>query len=125
MDYDILVEIQKLPKEIINIIYFFVPCKVKVFLNKYNYETLYYKAIFVNIKDDITYIRKIISFDCYFSFNKYLFFLGKDIKNKKTIIYNNKKYKNLFELYNQLCIKYNSTNCRNLLNNYWKQNEHK
>jgi hypothetical protein len=112
---DILILINRLPPELKRYIYFYVPIAVKLRLTKDNYTTFYYRYIFCNIKDQITYARKLISYNLYFQFELFIAFFDKNLHKNKKIYYSNKKYNSLYELFSTLCIKYQSTNCRNIL----------
>jgi hypothetical protein len=112
---DIFSYINRLPPELKRYIYAYIPDTVKVYLTKENYNNLYYNSIFCKIKNNITYARKLISYNLYFPFNKFIFYSEKILHKKGKIIYNNQKYKSLYDLLTYLCIKYQSSRCRNIL----------
>lgn len=112
---DVVCYIIRLPPELKRYIYAYIPDTIKVFLTKKNYDKLYYKYIFCKIKNHITYPRKLISYNLYFSFNMFIFHSEKVLHKKRKIIYDKQKYNSLYDLLIHLCIKYQSTQCRNIL----------
>lgn len=118
---DVLILINRLPPELKRYIYLYVPIAVKLRLTKDNYTTFYYRYIYCNLRDEITYARKVISYDMSFIFELYISSIGQKLDKNKNLYYSNKKYNSLYELYSNLCIKYQSTNCRNILRYRLKQ----
>ena len=115
----------KMPKEILNMIWSFFPDKSKVVLNKYYYEKYHHlidKYAKVQFKIYITYIRKILRDDLNYIFSTLLkdnYHKWKNIKQNRLI----KQYKsnNFLECLNLLCIDYNASKCRNELFLYTKE----
>ena len=119
MTNDILILINDLPIEIKNNIYFFIPIRIKTFLTKENYTHFYYKTIYSKIRNHITYSRKLISMNLFISFEVYIFYSTKLLKKKTKIRYKDIKYNNYYDFLNKMCIEYQSTICRNVLNKYY------
>ena len=107
--------LNRLPNELKRLIYFFIPVTVKIYLTKENYINFHYKYIYSNIRDEITYARKLITYDMKFIFNLYVYYIKDKIHKKKKLTYLKQKYNSLYHLFTQLCIKYQANNCRNLL----------
>jgi hypothetical protein len=110
-----LILINRLPPELKRYIFSFIRITTKVRLTKNNYTTFYYRYIYCNLSDEITYARKLISYDMSFIFELFITSTGQKLDKKKKLYYSNIKYNSLYELYSNLCIKYQSTNCRNIL----------
>jgi hypothetical protein len=107
--------ILRIAVELRRYIYEYIPITVKVYISKQNYIKYYNKAIYNTITNQITYGRRLISFDHAFSFSHFInHTLNILFKNRK-ITYKNKKYSTLYNLYDALCIQYQSTKCRNML----------
>jgi hypothetical protein len=107
--------IEHLPSDILDIIFYHLNIREKVFLNK-KYYTKYNNYVDEYITNYSSYIRDIIRFDCSFVF-EYIIYrnFNKWIKmnnyNYKNIIYNNY----IFFL-SDFCNKNKSIKCLNLLN---------
>jgi hypothetical protein len=112
---DIFININRLPPELKRYIYAYIPDTVKVYLTKKNYNNLYYNSIFCKIKNNITYARKLISYNLYFPFSMFIFHSEKILHKKRRIIFIKNKYNSLYDLLLHLCIKYQSSRCRNIL----------
>lgn len=112
---DILILINKLPHELCDIIYSYLPINVILRVTKSNYEKYYYNCIFLKIRNHITYARNIICFDYNFTFLHYVNCCKKNLFTKNKINYKGKKYFALIELYKNLCIYYESTKCKNII----------
>lgn len=112
---DVLILINRLPPELKRYIYFYVPITIRLRLRKDNYITFYHKYVYSRLNDEITYARKLISYDMSFIFELFITSTGQKLDKKKKLYYSNIKYNSLYELYSKLCIKYQSTNCRNIL----------
>lgn len=123
--------INNLPCELIMLIKSFLPKTTLLFLNNY-----YYKKYHYLIKKYITkhnfenYIRTIIRQDNSFVFSQILIDYNKDISKIKHYVYKNIMYKKYYYFLIDYCIKNNSINCRNVLNEFLKlqglcQNRHK
>ena len=107
--------LSRLPVELKRYIYIYIPVTVKMYLTKENYINFHYKYIYSNIRDEITYARKLITYDMTFIFNLYINYIKDKIHKKKKLVYLKQKYNSLYNLLTQLCIKYQANNCRNIL----------
>jgi hypothetical protein len=111
-------KINKLPHELVDIIYDFIPGLTKCVLNKSLYRK-YHSCIkpFISSRGLFdNYIRDIIRKDLDFVF----FHIAKEnytlwLKAKKCT-YKNKIFSNYMELLENLCIETESTKCRNIMN---------
>ena len=112
---DILILINKLPHELCDIIYYYLPIPVILRVTKSNYSRYYYEYIFLKIRNHITYARNIICFDNSFTFSHYVNCCKKNIFLKKKINYKGKKYFALVDLYKNLCNYYESNKCKNII----------
>lgn len=117
--------INNLPKELINIIWEFIPHETKIVLNKYYYEKYHY-LIENNAKTPfkiyITYIRKIFRDDLNYIFNVLLknnYEKWKKMKQNKII--KQLQANNFIDCLNLLCIEYNASKCRKELFLYTKE----
>ena len=109
--------IDKLPDEILLIIFNYINLEKKIFLNKYYYNN--YSHLIINLipkHNYHSYLRSIIRNDSKFSFINILSlnfsFWINNITNYK---YNNTYYENYLSFLIQLCKKYNSNKCLNLI----------
>jgi|MDSZ01.2.fsa_nt_gb hypothetical protein len=113
------------PKEILNIIWEYLPNKSKVVLNKHYYEKYHYiveECYKTPLKFYITYIRKILRTDLNYIFHVLLkdnYTKWKKIKSNKII--KDTKSNNFLDCLNQLCIEYNASKCRNEIFSYTKE----
>lgn len=112
---EILILIDRLPPELKRYIYYYLPVTIRLRLRKDDYMTFYYKYVYSRLSDEITYARKLISYNMSFIFELFIKSIGKKLDQNKKLYYSNIKYDSLYELYSNLCIKYESTNCRNIL----------
>jgi hypothetical protein len=123
---------KKIPDELNNIIFSYIPYKVKTFLNK-EYYTQYHHIIrnYILSGNMENYIRDILRRDNDFvflqllheNFVKWIF----DIKNYK---YKNSVYKNYLYFIKDFCLIHDSIRCRNIVNQFLEkhelcQNQHK
>ena len=112
---NILILINSLPNELCDIIYNYLPISTIMRVNKTNYSKYYYEYIFLKIRNHITYARNNICYDNYFTFSHYVNCCKKKLFLKKKINYNGKNYFALIELYKNLCNYYESTKCKNII----------
>jgi len=123
-----------LPKELIRVIQGFIPNLFLIFTNTFYYNNYHYllkETILYNKYDK--YIRYIVKNDFDFILNKIL----NENNNNKIWLSTKKKYTNKNIIYNNFfyflidyCIEKESIKCKNILNNYLKeqrlcQNRHK
>lgn len=111
------------PPEIINIIKSFIPNISLVFVNK-EYYTKYHsllKYLILKQNNYEKYIRNIIRRDLGFAFQYILNDNINHFLNIKNYPYKNIIYKNYLYFLSDYCIQNNSTNCRNVLNEFFKQ----
>lgn len=122
---DMLETVKNLPDALIEIVYSYLPNRVKIFLNK----TLYLQNNHL-IKSYIiqgnmeNYIRDTLRRDHSFVFShilnenlkKWVF----DIKNYK---YKNNVYKNYLYFLKEFCLIHESTKCRNIINELLEKND--
>jgi hypothetical protein len=113
-------KINKLPHELINLIKEYIPKKNLLFTNKENYK-LYHFIIRNYIRNYENYIRDTIRRDNYFVFNMIL----KENYTKwceiKQYIYKNMVFLNYVYFIINYCIENESTNCRNVINIFFKE----
>jgi hypothetical protein len=128
----LLQKVSRLPNELIDMIYSYVPFKVKTFLNKYSYIHYHHLLRPMILKGNMeNYIRDMLRRDCDFVFHhllnenfaKWIF----EIKNYK---YKNNIYTNYLYFIKDFCLIQESTKCRNILNDFFKihdlcKNQHK
>ena len=119
------ININNLPEEIKKIIWYFIPDKNKIILNKYYYEKSH-KLIENNPKTPfkiyITYIRKILRSDLNYIFSVLLknnYEKWKKMKQNKII--KQLQANNFIGCLNLLCIEYNASKCRKELFFYTKE----
>ena len=127
-----LINIQKIPDEIITIIFNYIPYKVKIFLNKFYYLNFHYSITdLIPIRDKENFIREIIRRDYCFVFNQILIeHYEKWIFNIKNYKYKNFIYKNYLYFIKDFCLFNESNKCINILNDFLQkhnlcQNQHK
>ena len=114
-------KIENLPDELIRLIKEYIPIIVIVFTNKENYY-LYHSYIKKYIINYETYIRDTIRRDHSFTFNKILEENYKKWLNTKKYIYKNIIYINYIYFIIDYCIENLSTQCRNIIIFFLKQN---
>jgi len=116
----IIENVNKLPQELINLIKEYIPKKSFVFTNRVNY-LLYHYLIKKSIKNYENYIRNTIKRDNDFVF--YMIFIENYHRwcEIKQYIYKNMVFKNYVYFTINYCIENDSNNCRNIINNYFKQ----
>jgi hypothetical protein len=124
--------INNLPCELIMLIKSFLPKTTLLFLNNYYYKKYHYliKKFIISNNNFENYIRTIIRQDNSFVFSQILIDYNKDISKIKHYVYKNIMYKKYYYFLIDYCIKNNSINCRNVLNEFLKlqglcQNRHK
>jgi len=123
--------IPSLPEEIIRLIQQYIPVKTLIFLNKEYYQ-LYHPLVrsMILIKDYENYIRDTVRRDHAFVFE---YILKENCKRWFTIRdyrYKNSIYSNYFYFLKDFCLINDSTNCRNCMNTYLREqgmgkNQHK
>jgi hypothetical protein len=122
---ELLRKIVGLPDVLIEIVYSYLPNKIRVFLNK----ALYFEnhpliRTFIMKGNMENYIRDMLRRDHSFVFShllhenikKWVF----DIKNYK---YKNQVYKNYLYFLKEFCLIHESTKCRNIINEYLENND--
>jgi hypothetical protein len=121
----ILAKVNLLPKELMDIIYSYIPFKVKTFLNKYNYIHYHHLLRPMILKGQMeNYIRDILRRDYDFvffhllneNFPKWIF----EIKNYK---YKTNIYSNYLYFIKDFCLIHESTKCRNILNDFFEKHD--
>jgi hypothetical protein len=114
-------KIEYLPDEIIRLIKEYIPIKILVFTNKENYNLYhsYMKKYIINYEN---YIRDTIRRDNSFVFNKILEENYKKWLDIKKYIYKNTIYKNYIYFVIDYCIENLSTQCRNIITIFLRQN---
>lgn len=124
-------KINTLPYELIMLINSFLPKTTLLFLNNYYYKKYHFLIKkFINKNNFENYIRTIIRRDNHFVFSQILIDYNKEISKIRNYIYKNIMYKRYFYFLIDYCIKNDSINCRNILNEFLKvqglcQNRHK
>jgi len=114
---DIFFRINKLPHEMVDIIYEFIPPTVKCILNNKFYKKFhcYIKPHILNAGLYDNYIRHLIRRD-----SEYVFYQTANenivswCKTKK-YIHKNKSFSNYVDLLENLCLETESTKCRNII----------
>ena len=126
---DIIININNLPKELVDIIKEYIPNHILAFTNKANYF-LYHNYIRHTINMYESYIRDTIRRDNLFVFE----FIVKENMNKwirnKNYYYKNLVFNNYFSFIIHYCIENDSDKCKDFLSNFIKQhglckNQHK
>jgi hypothetical protein len=116
---NLLINICKLPNEIINIIKEFTPKKRWVITNRENY-VLYHKLLKPSIINYENYIRDTIRRDNYFVFEIILEENFHKWWNIYNYTYKNMIFKNYLYFTNHYCIENDSSKCRNIVINFLK-----
>ena len=99
-----------LNKDVLNIIFEFIPTSIKFSLNKD-----FYKANKRNISIPDTFLRNIIRLDYSFIFEYHLVKKYKKWRKITRWIYKNMTFHNYVEYIRYLCIEYESSKCKKLL----------
>ena len=128
---NLIKKINKLPYELVNEIKEFLPNHKLIFTNKDNYSK-YHSIIYKLIpkRDTSNYIRDIIYRDNDFAFKHVLEDKYNTWVNYNKYIFKNCIYSNYITFIRDLCITHESTKCKNILNNFLKEqgfteNQHK
>ena len=106
---------EKLPLELLHIIFDFIPNSYKIFINK-DYYKKYNGLIVSRIGNFQSYLRDIIRYDCSFPFK---FIINRNLNywiNLNKFTYENRIYNNFFFYLLEYARKNKSTKCLNLLN---------
>jgi hypothetical protein len=124
-----ILDIMKLPDELLREIYDYIPYKNRIFLTKNNYEK-YHSFIIRYIPNYDSFIRNIIRNDYLFVFEKHMRENNKKWLEKKKYYYKNKIFSNFGYFILEYCIENNSEKCKTLLTDFWCkeglcQNRHK
>jgi len=104
-----------LPDDVLDIIFFHINPKCKIFLNKSYYNNYHYLVKNMIKKNNyLDYVKDLIKNKCCFVFNKVL---NEEFNNwkKENIIIKNKKYRSLLHFFHNYCILTNSNDCRKLI----------
>jgi hypothetical protein len=120
MQSNLLINIHNFPIEIIKIIQEFVPKRIWTFTNRENYK-LYHIFLKPSITNYENYIRDTIRRDNYFVFERIIrenFSLWQNIKH---YMYKNMIFKNYLYFSIHYCIENESTNCREILMKFLKE----
>ena len=127
-----LTRINKLPHEMANEIYSFIPSGIKLFLSQTLYKKYHILLKKYIIKPDQyeNYLRHIIRNDYNVVFQRVINENGIHWLKYKKQIYKNTVFTNYIYLLEKLCIDFESTNCRNVLNDFlyksgFSKNQHK
>jgi len=124
-------KINMLPNDLIMLIQSYLPKSSLIFLNNYYYKKYHYLVKTLIDKNSFeNYIRDIIRRDNEFVFLHILLDFHKNISKIKHFIYKNVMYKKYYYFLIDFCISNNSIKCRNVLNDFLKeqglcQNRHK
>lgn len=126
---DVFETLDKLPNELIDIIYSYMPSYKKVFLSKQSYIKYHY-LIQPKIVCYDSFIRACIRSDNNFVFNIHVIENNKKWLNKKKYNYNNNIFANYGYFLMHYCIEQRAENCKKILIDYWNehglcQNRHK
>ena len=116
----LMIQIKKLPNEIINQIKLYIPGVFLIFVNKQFYlENHVYllKEIYLQKRYD-KYVRKLITRDNYFVFQTMLSEKNAYSSSNKKYLYKNTEYKNFYFFLIDFCIENEASKCRNVLNEY-------
>jgi len=120
-DLDLL-KLKTLPDELFMLIFSYLPISCKVFLNNYFYKKYHYFIKKIICKHNFeNYIRDIIRRDNDFVFFQILNDYQKEIYKLKNFVYKNVMYKNYYYFLTDYCIKNDSSKCRIILNNFFKE----
>ena len=106
---------EKLPLELLGIIFDFIPNSYKIFINK-DYYKKYNGLIVSRIGNFQSYLRDIIRYDCSFPFK---FIINRNLNywiNLNKFTYENRIYNNFFFYLLEFARKNKSNKCLNLLN---------
>jgi len=111
-----LLFINKLPRELKDLIFKYLPSKTLICLNKTYYE-YYHSILYLNLTKTRmeSYVRFLIKKDLQYPFQT-LYYENIFVWKTKKSQYNNKKGKYLIHLHT-LCIQYKSQKCRKVLIN--------
>jgi hypothetical protein len=113
---DIYKNIDKLPIEMVDIIYSYIPKTVTVFLNKQNYiENHHLIRTLINKVNIEKYIRMMVRQDNEFVFHQLLIENAHRWINMNKYYYKECIYGNYLDFLEEYAIEYESTNCRNKL----------
>ncbi len=113
---DIYNNIDKLPIEMVDIIYSYIPKSITIFLNKQNYiENHYLIRTLINKVNIEKYIRMMVRQDNDFVFHQLLIENCHRWMNMNKYYYKECIYSNYLEFLEEYAIEYESTNCRNKL----------
>lgn len=104
-----LFRINRLPQELVREIYDFLPIKTRCILNKFLYQ------IFNKHYLHDAYIRHIIRKDLDYVFNDIVQKNFQNWEKVKKHKYKNKIFSNYTSFLNNICIEFNSTKCRTIL----------
>jgi hypothetical protein len=115
-----LSKINKLPENIVNIIFDYLPNKTILFTNK-DYYSKYHKIIKNYIINFESYIRDIIRRDNDYVFNQFINDNISSMIKNKNYYYNNMIFANKFYFIRHYCIENQSDNCNKILFKYIQQ----
>ena len=115
-------KINRLPEDVVNIIYDFIPKTALLFTNKF-YYTLYHKALRSSIKKYETYIRDVIRRDNDFVFHKIVEENINRWLNMRQYRYKNKVFSNYFYFVIDYCIENDSDKCREIMADLIKERQ--
>lgn len=109
-----------LPNDICNIIFDYVKDEEKIFVNKKYYNNYHYLLKDkINRKNYDNYVRDIIRTNSSFVLNQLLIENHERWLVKKKRIHKNVIYNNYIDYLIGLCMDYESTKCRELINNFY------
>jgi hypothetical protein len=111
-----------IPEEIQDLIYDYLPTRVKLTLTKETYSE-YHRRHFD--PRNYSYIRDMLRKDSNYVISQLLNENGSEWLGRRKYKYNNKMYKNYIDFLDDFCIQNNSTKCRQLLQMCMSQNQYK
>ena len=127
-----MIRINKLPHEMVNEIYSFIPPGIKLFLSKtlYNKFHILIKKYIIKSDQYENYLRYIIRNDYNIVFQRVINENGLLWLKYKKHVFKKSVYTNYVYLLEKLCIDFESTKCRNILNDFlyksgFSKNQHK
>ena len=115
-------KIKRLPEEVVNIIYEFIPRTALLLTNNF-YYTSYHKVLRSSIKQYENYIRDVIRRDNEFVFQKIVEENISRWLNMRQYRYKNKIFSNYFYFVIDYCIENDSDKCREILDYFIKERQ--
>ena len=113
---DILILItDKLPEEVADHIYSYIPIHLLKLVTKSIYNYYYEEHTYYHIRNHEAYANRLIRLNLTLPFYMHTLCSYPRLLKRKKIDFAGKTYKSYFELLNDLCIQHHSNKCRDIL----------